>query len=362
MSLQSARSAVKESIFLYKRPKNTIIRHHRGNMAKERSKKKKAVNLLFSCVGRRVSLLRSFRKAAKDLGVDCLIVGTDMTHLSPAMQKCDQQYVLPPIHQGEYLENLLNVVKKHEIDIVIPTIDLELKLLAKNRSAFEQLGARVLVSEPGVVDICQDKRETYRFLTENSIPCPETMTIDQALEKTAIPFPRFLKPWDGYASRGNAIVNSRDELRVFGQRIPNCIVQEFAQGQEYTCDAYVDFEMNVRTVVPRMRIEVRTGEVSKAKVVQDHTIMEKTAELVKKLKAGPGVITIQLICKPGGEINFIEINPRFGGGAPLSIRAGANFPKWILAEMIGKQTEISFNGFRDNLVMLRYDDEVWLQE
>lgn len=331
-------------------------------MATKKVKKKKTMNILFSCVGRRLSLLRSFRKAAKDLGLHTEIVGTDMTHLSPALQKCDHKYVLPPIHKGEYLENLLNVVQKHHVELIIPTIDLELKLLSQNRKAFEQLGAFVLVSGQDVVDICQDKRKTYQFLCEHSLPCPETMTIDEALSKTAITFPRFLKPWDGYASRGNAVVNSLDELRVFGQRIPNCIVQEFAQGQEYTCDAYVDFDMNVRTVVPRMRIEVRTGEVSKAKVIKDHAIMHKTAALVKTLKAGPGVITIQLICKPGGEINFIEINPRFGGGAPLSIRAGANFPKWILSEMTGNPAQITFDSFKDNLVMLRYDDEIWLQE
>ena len=27
---------------------------------------------------------------------------------------------------------------------------------------------------------------------------------------------------------------------------------------------------------------------------------------------------------------MVEINPRFGGGAPLSIEAGADTPKWVV--------------------------------
>ena len=83
------------------------------------------------------------------------------------------------------------------------------------------------------------------------------------------------------------------------------------------------------------------------------------AEVVERLGAGPGVITLQLFLTVGDRIQFIEINPRFGGGAPLSIKAGANFPQWILRELLGKKESIRFNRFKDGLIMLRYDGEVW---
>jgi carbamoyl-phosphate synthase large subunit len=88
--------------------------------------------------------------------------------------------------------------------------------------------------------------------------------------------------------------------------------------------------------------------------------MTQAAALVEKLGAGPGVITMQLFLTKDNKIKFIEINPRFGGGVPLSIKAGADFPKWILQELSGKKPNIRFDGFKDNLIMLRYDDEVWL--
>ncbi|MCH7530101.1 ATP-grasp domain-containing protein, partial [Patescibacteria group bacterium] len=151
------------------------------------------------------------------------------------------------------------------------------------------------------------------------------------------------------------------ELLFYAKRIPNVICQEFIEGTEHTCDVYVDFCLRVRCVVPRKRIEIRAGEVSKAQVVKDPRIMSEAAILVETLGAGPGVITLQLFLTKNDKVKFVEINPRFGGGAPLSIKAGANFPKWILQELSGKKTNIRLDGFKDDLIMLRYDGEVWLE-
>jgi carbamoyl-phosphate synthase large subunit len=319
--------------------------------------------VLFTCIGRRVSLLNSFRQAVKQIKINASFFGTDMTDLSPALQLCDKRFLVKPITHHGYIKQLLSIVKANKVKLLVPTVDLDLKLLARNKPKFEAMGCRVLVSNPDVIDICQDKRKTYKFLLKNKFDTPATVSIRTALKnsKSKIKYPLFLKPWDGYASRGNAIVNNRKELLFYSKRIPNAICQEFIKGTEYTCDVYVDSAMEVRCVVPRKRIEVRVGEVSKGQVVKNARIMKQAARLVEKLGAGPGVITLQLSLTKNGQIKFIEINPRFGGGAPLSIKAGANFPKWILQELTGKKTNISFDGFKDKLIMLRYDDEVWIE-
>ena len=164
------------------------------------------------------------------------------------------------------------------------------------------------------------------------------------------------------ASRDNAVVHDPGELRFYARRIPNALCQEFMEGTEYTCDAYIDFDLKVRCVVPRRRLEVRAGEVSKGQVVKDLEIMDQAKRVVELLGAGPGVITLQLFVARDGRIRFTEINPRFGGGAPLSIQAGADFPRWILQELMGERPQIGFDDFTDGLLMLRYDAEVWLRE
>ena len=329
-------------------------------MKKRQSKNGIHLNVLFTCIGRRVSLLECFRRAAKQLKIKASFFGTDTTELSPALQLCDQRFGVKPTTHADYIKQLLSIVKANRVNLLVPTVDLDLKLLAQNKPKFAALGCRVLVSEPEVVDICQDKRKTYRFLVKNGFDTATTMSIRSALSKKNIEWPCFLKPWDGYAGRGNAVVNNRNELLFYAKRIPNTICQELVEGTEYTCDVYVDFGMKVRCVVPRKRIEVRAGEVSKGQIVKDAHIMSEAVTLVEKLRAGPGVITLQLFLTEDGKVKYIEINPRFGGGVPLSIKAGANFPKWILQELAGRKPNIRPDGFKDHLVMLRYDSEVWL--
>ena len=288
------------------------------------------------------------------------IIGTDVTSLSAALQLCDKQRIVHRVGHAGYPGQLADIVEKDHVDLLVPTTDLDLRLLAQNTGLFEQLGCRVLISRPDVIDICQDKRRTFQFLSQNAFDTPLTMKPAEALAKRDLTFPCFLKPWDGHAGRGTAKVENREELEVFARRIPNCIVQEFVDGVEFTCDVFVDFDMKVRCVVPRKRIEIRGGEVSKGQIVRHEAVMSQTQTLVETLGAGPGVITIQLIVDAAENIKFIEINPRFGGGVPLSIKAGADFPKWILQQMVEEEPDIEYGNFKDGLTMLRYDDEVWV--
>jgi carbamoyl-phosphate synthase large subunit len=321
---------------------------------------KRPIKILFSCIGRRVSLINAFRDAARRLRTPLRVLGVDASPLSPALQLCDQAFLVPPVSEDGYLRDMLRIIRECRVEMLIPTVDLDLKILAANRGRFERLGCRVLVSRPEVIAICQDKRKAAEFWLKHGFDTPKTLSVAAALRRRKLEYPCFLKPWDGYASRGNAVAHNREELAFYGRRIPNCIVQEFVRGEEFTCDAFVDDQMRVRCVVPRRRLEVRSGEVSKARVHRDPEIMERVAQLVTVLGAGPGVITIQLIRGADGGIKFIEVNPRFGGGAPLSIRAGADFPRWILQELRGQSPRIGFDGFEDGLLMLRYDKEVWI--
>jgi carbamoyl-phosphate synthase large subunit len=321
--------------------------------------------MLFTCIGRRVSLLRGFQQAAKSLKLNVSFCGTDTSPLSPALQLCDKAFLVKPTTHTKYVDQLLSIVRRHQVRLLVPTVDLDLRLLADHKPRFERLGCRVLVSEPDVIDICQDKRRTFGFLTKHGFGTPKTMSIRMALaadRRSELTWPCFLKRWDGSASKDIAIANDRSEMRFFARRIPNAMCQELIEGTEYTCDVYVDFGMQVRCVVPRRRIEVRSGEVSKSQVVKHEQIMGRARRLTELLQAGPGVITLQLFITKDGQIRFTEINPRFGGGAPLSIHAGADFPRWILHELAGGRPRIGFDGFKDGLIMLRYDAEVWLME
>jgi carbamoyl-phosphate synthase large subunit len=169
-----------------------------------------------------------------------------------------------------------------------------------------------------------------------------------------------MKPRRGSAAKGNYVIRDADELRMLGKRVPDAIVQDFVEGREYTLDVYTGLDGVARCVVPRMRLEVRTGEVSKGLVVKDREIMTVGERVAKMLGECRGVITVQCIVTPQGRIRVIEMNARFGGGVPLAIHAGADFPKWILQEHLGRRPRINPAGFRDGVAMLRFDDSVFV--
>ncbi len=327
----------------------------------EEMKKSAPLRILFTCVGRRVELTRAFQWAGEKLGLDLEVHGADATSLSPAMQLLDHRHIVPTIASGQYLDALLEIVRKKGINLLIPTIDSELAILAEGRDRLEEAGCRAMVSSPAVIETCQDKLATFRFLKDAQIDTPQTWPWAVVAEQKRHEFPYYLKPRRGSAGKGNHLINDLDELRVLGRRVPDGILQEFVRGDEYTLDVYAGLDGVARCAVPRKRLEVRTGEVSKGLVVKDAEIMAIGSQVVNALRECRGVITVQCMVTPQRRIRVIEMNARFGGGAPLAIHAGADFPKWVLQEHLGGRPRINPTGFRDGVAMLRFDDSVFVK-
>ena len=60
-------------------------------------------------------------------------------------------------------------------------------------------------------------------------------------------------------------------------------------------------------------------------------------------------------------IKYIEINPRFGGGAPMSIKAGANSCVNLYKLLNNEQLNYNEN-YRDNISFFRFDDAIMVDE
>lgn len=168
-----------------------------------------------------------------------------------------------------------------------------------------------------------------------------------------------MKPRYGSSAKDVNFLPDEESLRFHYSRNVESVIQEYVQGTEFTVDVYAGLDGVPRVAVPRQRIEVRAGEVAKARTVRHPEIIRQSMKLVEALKACVGVVTIQCFLTPGGEIKFIEVNPRFGGGVPLSIHAGADFPRWIIEEHLGRKPRIDPEAWKADLVMLRYDAAVF---
>lgn len=318
------------------------------------------LRVLFTCVGRRVELIDAFRRAATALGVALEIHGADATRMAPAMHHVDKTHLTPDIKSGKYIDALRAIVRRDRIRLLVPLIDSELHVVAEAADSLAKLGCLALISDSSVIRTCRDKLATYAALTEQGIDTPATWTWREAVRRKRHTFPYFLKPRAGSAAMGNYVVRNARELEVFGKLVKDAIVQEFVEGVEYTLDVYTGLDGVPRCVVPRKRLEVRSGEVSKGVVVKDEAIMAVGRRVAEMLGHCRGVITVQCIVARRRRIRVIEINPRFGGGVPLAIHAGADFPKWILSELTGRTPRISPTGFRDDVAMLRFDQSVFV--
>jgi len=316
------------------------------------------VNILLTCVGRRVSLLEAFRKALADLGLQGRVYGADHSRLAAAFQRADGGFLVPAATEGEpYVEALEAICRSQRIALLVPLLDWELETLAAGRERFERAGTRALISSPRVVRICRDKLQTFTFLKTHGFDTPEVLSYENAL---AGPFPLFMKPRYGSSAKDVHRIPDRDALQ-FNQRAAaeETVIQEFVDGQEHTVDVYAGLDGVPRVAVPRRRLKVRDGEVSKAVTVRHPEIIRRSMQLVEALEECVGVVTLQCFLAADGRVRFIEINPRFGGGVPLAMRAGTNFPRWLIEEHLGRRPDIDPDAWQDGLVMLRYDDAVF---
>lgn len=311
-------------------------------------------------MGRRVQLIQAFRRAGESLGLRLEVHGADASVLSPAIHLVDNPHLVPPIAAEGYVDAMLDIVRRNRIQLLVPLLDFELPLLAPQRDRFAHLGCCVLISSAEVVETCRDKWKTFQTLRSANIDTPTTWLWRDVIQMSVHHFPYYMKPQCGSAGVGNFVIHDEDELRTLGRRVQDPIVQEFIEGTEYTLDVYCGLNGIPRCVVPRRRIEVRNGEVSKGVVVKDAGIMAIGKRTASALGDCRGVVTVQCMKTNKGSIRVIEINPRFGGGAPLAIHAGADFPKWILTELIGGKPRINPTGFRNDVVMLRYDEAVFV--
>lgn len=323
--------------------------------------KEREVNVLITSAGRRVALVNCFKKTIRGIKeVGGKVISVDVNPLAAALYISDNYYIVPRIFASNYIETLLDICKKEDIKLIIPTIDTELLILSQNKKKFEENGIIVSISDPKIVEICRDKLKTFQFFKENNIPTVETFSSCQVDKMQNLNYPLFIKPCKGSGSINTYKVNNKKELDFFTDYIENPVVQEFADGQEFTLDVLADFKRKVINVVPRERIEIRAGEMNKGKTVKDKTLIKLGKIIVERL-GGIGPITIQCFAN-GKEVKFTEINPRFGGGYPLSFSAGANYPELLIRMTLGEKVAPRLGEFKENLIMLRWEDAVFVKE
>lgn len=256
------------------------------------------------------------------------VVGLDASEMAAGLYAVKKGYLVPPSKDPAFIDRLLEICAAESVRYLFLGLDMELPIISRVAARFRKAGVIPIVSTPSVIDLADDKLETVRFLQSQSLPAPRTSDLADGYFRE-FGFPLVLKPRRGGSrSQGLFIVANEQELQYRLGMIDrsNCVVQEYIEGEEYTCGT-INFDGKCHGVMV-MRRTLRDGDTHKAYVVRDTVIethVRKVAEILKPF----GPCNFQLRLRDGIPYIF-EINPRCSGGSYIRALAGFNEPLMTL--------------------------------
>ncbi len=305
------------------------------------------MNLLFCTVGRRGYIVDYFKK---NLSEGSKIIGTSdrdncAQEFTSGFHYCDKHFIVAKIQNEEqYIDDLLTICKKEKIDLLLSFYDFDSYTLSKHIDKFKALGVTPIISSYEVNEISFDKLKTYRYLIENGFKSPWTMSREEVSCKKIPSFPVIVKPRFGFGSNAINIARNKNEMDFFLNYYidEELIVQQMLSGHEYSFDILNDLNTNPITVVVKRKIKMRAGETDQGYALKDKYLMKTGLQLGKKLKhIGPLDVDFFLV---EGEPYILELNPRFGGGYPITHLSGIDFTK-LLIDMVNDKLDPNYNKY-----------------
>ena len=314
------------------------------------------MNILVLSAGTRNKIVQYFKK---ELGNAGRVIATDSSNLAPAVYDADKFYLVPRITAPNYLDMILDICKKENIDGVFSLIDPELSLLAKEREKFLEIGTTPIISPYDIVDICFDKYKMYKLLCDMQISTGKCFVDKEeffcAVEKGEISYPVFVKPVRGSASINISKVSGREEIELLFSMYDDLMIQEFMDGTEYGADIYIDMITGKCTsIFVKEKIKMRAGETDKAVSVKDEKLFGMIERFVEKC-GFCGMIDMDIF-KIGETYYISEVNPRFGGGYPHAYECGVNMPAQVIRNLQGQSNKIDVGRYKEGICMMKYNE------
>ena len=314
------------------------------------------MNILILSAGTRDKVVQYFNK---ELNGEGKVIATDCSNLAPAVYEADEFRLVTRINVPGYIDRVLDICKKDDIEAVFSLIDPELSMIAKREQDFRDIGVTPVISSYDLVETCFNKVKMAKMFAEYGLKTGKVYTsieeFKSAVDCGEISYPVFVKPICGSASLHINMVSSDEELKGLFAMYDDLMIQEYMRGQEYGADVYVDMISGKCTAIfLKKKIKMRAGETDKSVSVKDEALFAIIAEFVEK--AGfRGMIDIDLF-DIDGEWYFSEVNPRFGGGYPHAYECGVNMPRSLINNLKGHTNPVTIGEYEEGIVMMKYNE------
>ncbi|MGZ4388252.1 MAG: ATP-grasp domain-containing protein [Gaiellaceae bacterium] len=298
--------------------------------------------VLFTCAGQRVDIVSEFGRAG------AFTVAADLNPLAPALYHADRHHLVPRVDDPEYVPALAEIVRQHDVKLIVPLTDLDHLQLLAGRA---ELGALVLLAEPKVIAAVNDKYLAHCLFVERGIPSPPTWLPGEVPADARLPV--LVKAREGFGSRHIYRAETAQQLEFFlGYTTVDSMVQQVCSGEEFSIDVFCDLEGRCLNAIPRTMIESKGGESIKGMTVKDWELIEH-GRFVSETLGLVGPANIQCF-RDDGELRVTDINPRFGGAFPLPAAAGSRYPELAIALANGERPEPRLGDFVEGIVMTRF--------
>lgn len=323
------------------------------------------MNYLMCSVGRRGELMKNFKSSIEE---GSRIIATDNSPYAPALYFADKQYLVPRIDAPEYINVILDICKKEDINAVTTFIDPEIMILSENRERFAEIGVEVLAPYTETAKLCFNKYEMYKYLKAQGIRAVMTWgtyeEVKLALDAGEVSLPVFVKPRTGSGSVGARKVRTLGELKDAFEQDPGLIAQELMAGEgcfDLDADVYVDtISHKPVAIFSKRKISTTIGGANKTVSFKDQKLFDFAQEALSKFEFN-GPIDADFFYK-NGKYYLSEINPRFGGAYLHAYGAGVDFIKMIDRNLHGLENEDQIGNYEEGVVMMMYDSVVICRE
>jgi carbamoyl-phosphate synthase large subunit len=311
------------------------------------------VNALLVNAGRRVELLELLRAACKGR-----VVAVDIDPIAPTLYYADVAAEVPQVANRGFVDRLLDLCREHSVRLAVPTTDRELEVLAEHVDDFAGVGTRVAIGPHRAVVAAQDKLACAAALIRAGI-APVPTEIWRADRAPSFEFPVVVKPRGGSAAEGVRVITRLDQWTAPPDGEERWLVQPRVPGAEVTLDALASDDGRVVCLGARRRLKVRGGEVERAITVDAEPFLELTTGVAGALSlSGPFNFQVFVDTEPP---LIGEVNPRLGGGLPLSEHADLQLLESLCTWAASGRWRNGPVLARPGVYMTRHDRSVFLE-
>ena len=317
------------------------------------------MNLLILSAGTRNKVVQFFRETLHKQVPPGRVVATDMQAVALALYEADAYYLVPRITEPGYIDLILEICKREEIQGVLSLIDPELSLLAENSDRFERIGVKVIGSNYTLCERALDKMQMFLWLRDHGYQAAQSYddldSFYADLDRGNISFPVFVKPVRGSASIAVSKVYDRETLELLFRHTPNLMIQEYLQGQEIGADCYIDMiSGETVSIFTKKKLLMRAGETDKAVSFKDPDLFDLIIRFNHE-SGWRGQIDIDIF-NCDGRYYISEVNPRFGGGYPHAYGCGCDHTRMIAENLSGRVNQSVIGCYEEGIVMMKYNE------